>query len=204
MYFCNAKPENMDFKQEYTKRLNECWQLIVEPRKFWTSRKEAVVDFDVLKSFYLPLVILVGVAVFFGELINSAEFLFSYAIFKSLREVAVYILQFYGAVYVTNKLISGFKGERNKELVTQIVAYSFFPFLVASFITGLAPGLYVLSIVGLYGIFLFAMGVQYCIVLPGEYKARYIIITILVNFLIFALLNLFSWKLLQFFYAYGA
>lgn len=204
MYFCNAKPEIMDFKQEYTRLLNESWQLIVEPKKFWISKKEKTEDFNVFKGYYIPFVVLVGIAIFLGELISSSEFLFSYAFVKSLREVAVYILQFYGAVYVTNELISGFKGQKNKEMVKQIVAYSLFPFIVASIITGLLPGLYVLSIVGLYGIFLFALGIQQCIELPEEYKVRYILITILVNFLIFALLNLVSWKLLQFFYAYGA
>ena len=193
----------MDFKQEYTRVLNESWQLVIEPKKFWISKKEAADEFNGLRSFYLPLVVLAGVAIFLGELLTSAEFLFSYAVIKSLREVVVYMLQFYGAVYVTNELISGFKGQKNKELVKQIVAYSLSPFIIASIITGLVPGLYVLGIIGFYGIFLFALGVQVCIKLPEEYRVRYLLITILVNFLIFALLNLVSWKLLQFFYVYG-
>ena len=194
----------MDFKQEYTRLLNESRQLILEPKKFWLTKKLHAEDTDVLKRFYLPLVGLVGLAIFLGELITSSELLLSYALFKSLREVLVYVLQFYGAVYVTNELISGFKGEKNKALVKLIVAYSMFPFLLASFITGLFPGLYVLSVIGFYGVFLFIMGVREYITVPEDYLPRYIIITILVNFLIFALLNLISWKLLQFFYAYGA
>ncbi len=204
MYFCNAKPIIMDYKQVYSSLFTESWQLIVEPTKFWEAKKEVKTEANVFTSFYLPLILLVGVAVFIGELISGSQILFSYAFFKSLREMLVYILQFYGAVYVTNELISGFKGEKDKEMVRLIVAYSLLPFIVASIITGLFPGLYVLSVIGLYGIYLFALGIHNCIILPEEYRVRYILLTILVNFLIFALLNLISWKVLQFFYAYGA
>ena len=204
MYFCNAKPENMDFKQEYKRLLNESWQLIIEPRKFWDLKKEHAASIDVMKNFYLPFVVLVGIASFLGKLLTSSEFLFSTVLLECLREMLVYILLYYGAVYVSNELISGFKGEKNKELIKLIVAYSLFPFLLASMVTGLFPGLYALSVVGLYGIFLFIVGIGKCITLPEDYRPRYILITILVIFLIFVLLNLITGKLLQFFYLYGS
>ncbi|MGQ8335825.1 Yip1 family protein [Sunxiuqinia sp. A32] len=194
----------MDIKQEYIRLLNDSWQLTIEPRQFWESRKSGEGDVNVLYRFFLPIVFLVGIAIFLGELITSPEFLLSYAISKSFREIAVYLLQFFAASYLTNELLTSFGGSKNMSLVKPVIAYSLFPFLLVSAVTGLFPALYVLEILGLYGVVLFVLGVQVCFEIPEGNRTRYILITILVNFFTFALINVISWKLFQAFFAYGA
>lgn len=194
----------MDFKERYRHLFQTCTSVLIEPNKFWRERKGDAENCSVFTSYYLPLVILVGVGVFLGELISSSEFLFSYALAKSVREVLSYILQYYAAVYVLNELLTNFGGQKNKLAVSRLVAYSFLPFLIVSFVTGLFPGLYVISVLGLYGVFLFVQGVKGSLSLSPGNQNRYILIGLLLVFLIFILLNVFSWKLLQAFYGYGA
>lgn len=204
MYFCDAKPEIMDFKGRYRLLLQTSANVLKEPNKFWRGEKEEVKPEVVFSDYYLPLVLLVGLAVFVGELIKGNEVLFSYAVAKSVREVISYVLQFYLSVYLLNELLTGVGGVKNKLLVTRLVAYSFLPFLLVSFLTGLFPGLYILSALGLYGIFLFVQGVKVSLNLVPENQNRYTMLALLLIFLIFILLNVFSWKLLQAFYGYGA
>ncbi len=204
MYFCDAKPEIMDFKERYRQLFQTCLSVLVEPTKFWQEEKEEIKAEAIFKDYFLPLVLLVGLAVFIGELIKGSEILFSYAVAKSVREVVSYILQYFLSVYLLNELLTSVGAVKNKLVVSRLVGYSFLPFLIVSFITGLFPGLYVLSVLGLYGIFLFVQGVKGSLNLLPENQNRYTMLGLLLIFLIFILLNVFSWKLLQAFYGYGA
>ncbi len=204
MYFCDAKPEIMDFKGRYRLLFQTSVNVLKEPNKFWRGEKEEVKPEVVFSDYYLPLVLLVGLAVFVGELIKGSEVLFSYAVAKSVREIISYVLQFYLSVYLLNELLTSVGGVKNKLLVTRLVAYSFLPFLIVSFLTGLFPGLYIINLLGLYGIFLFVQGVKGSLNIVPENQNRYTMLALLLIFLIFILLNVFSWKLLQAFYGYGA
>lgn len=194
----------MDFKERYRQLFYTCRHVLTEPKKVWKDEAVGLSPQALLKNFYLPLVVLVGLGVFLGQLIFSSQFLLSYALAKSLREVVSYLLQYFMAVYLLNELLTGFGGEKNKEAVNRLVAYSFLPFLLMSFVVGLFPGLYALGVLGLYGIYLFVQGVKESLVLPLENQNRYTMVGLLLIFLIFLLLNVFSWKLLQAFYGYGA
>jgi len=187
----------MDIKQEYSRLLNDSWQLVIEPKKFWQNRVHMAADSNVLVRFFLPLVLIVGVATFLGELLTGSEFLFSLAFARSMRQVVVYMLQFFAASYLTNELLPNFGGEKNLSMVKSVIAYSLFPFLLVSAVTGLFPALYVLGILNLYGVVLFVLGVQICLVLPMETKTRYIVISVVVNLITLALIDLICWKILQ-------
>ena len=194
----------MDFKERYHELFHTCLNVLVQPIQFWQGEKEEVKAETIFTNFYLPLVLLVGLGVFLGELITSSEFLFSYAVFKSLREMLSYIAEYFLSVYLLNELMTSSGGVKKKLAISRLVAYSFLPFLLVSFVTGLFPGLYVVNVFGLYGIFLFVQGVKGSLNLAPENQNRYIMISLLLIFLIFILLNVFSWKLLQAFYGYGA
>ena len=204
MYFCNAKPDNMDFKERYQQLFQTSIRVLIEPVGFWKEKKEEEEVKEIFKGYFLPLVILVGVAIFLGELITSSEFLMSYAVAKSLREVISYILQYFLTVYVLNELLTSFGGTKNKLAVSRLMAYSFLPFIIVSIVTGLFPALYVLNVLSLYGIVLFFLGIKGSLELPVENQNRYAMIAFILVFLIFILLDVFSWKLLQAFYGYGA
>ncbi|HKJ42039.1 MAG TPA: Yip1 family protein [Sunxiuqinia sp.] len=194
----------MDFKERYQSLFQTSARLLVEPGQFWRETQKEKSTTEVFRDFFLPLAILAGVAIFLGELITSAEFLFSYAIFRSLREIFSFILQYFLSVYVLNELLTSFGGVKNRLAISRLVAYSLLPMLVVSFITGLFPALYILEVLSLYGIFLFYKGVKGSLEIPEANKKWYAAIAFLLVFLIFMILNVTSWKLLQAFYGYGA
>jgi hypothetical protein len=175
-----------------------------EPKKFWKKKLAEGFESSVISSFFLPLVILVGLAVMLGEICWNNELLWSYALLKGLRESVSYLLQFYVAAFVLFRLLQNFKGTENPQSIRNVLAYSLLPFLLASVITGLFPGLYILGIIGLYGFYLFVTGAQTCLEIPKDHQARFIILAILLIVLIFGTINVISWKLFQAFFPYGA
>ncbi len=194
----------MDFKHYYHVLFQECKELLLEPKKFWSRQTCGIDQGKVVPFLFAPLVILTGLAVFLGEIINSSEVLFSYAIMKAMREIVSYFLQFYIAIPVLTALLKNFGGTQEKETIRFVLVCSMVPFIMASFITGLFPGLYVLSILGLYGFYLFVTGTQSCFKLPAENLWRYTILAILMIILIFGIVNIISWKLLLAIFPYGA
>ena len=204
MYFCNAKVQNMDIKQRYSLLFKESKQLIFEPKKFWNEKKETTFEGNITVSYYMPLVILVGIGVFLGEIIWESELLISYAFIKAIREIASYLLQFFIVIPILQILIKNYGGTSNKNAISHVLAYSLFPFLFASFITGLFPGLYILSIIGLYGFYLFILGTKACLEIAEEYRSKHIALSILLIILIFGMINIVSWKILLALFPYGA
>jgi hypothetical protein len=204
MYFYNVKPAIMNIKQLHTFLFHEIKSLILEPKKFWTGKQSQECKEHVVSRIFIPLVLWVGLAIFVGEVIHSFEILWSYAFFRAVREMISYSLQFLIAVPVLSILLKNFGGTSDRKIVRLVLGYTLVPFLLASFITGLFPGLYIVSIAGLYGFYLFAIGALTLFEIPVENQSRYVILAILLIILIFGLVNILCWKLFQAFFPYGA
>lgn len=191
----------MDFIARYKELFQTSIRLLADPSKFWKEQREGEIVLEgAFKNFFLPLVVLVGVAVFVGEFISNSEFLLSYAVAKSIREMVSYVFIFFLSAYLLNELLKTFGGKKDKLAIARLMAYSLLPFLMASFVTGLFPALYMLNIVSLYGFFLFFWGVKECLDLPAENKTRYAMVGILLIIFVVFLMDVFSWKLLGVFY----
>jgi len=194
----------MDFKAQFSWLFQESWALLGEPKKFWKTKLAEGFSQSVFGTFFIPLIILAGVAILLGEIFWNEELLWSYAIFKSLREILSYLLQYLITALVMIRLLENYKGTPNSKTVYNVLAYSLLPFIIASIVTGLFPGLYVLGIVGLYGFYLLVLGIQTCLEIPKENQSRFIILSILLIVLIFGTVNVISWKILQSIFPYGA
>jgi len=204
MYFCNVKPAIMDFKQRYISLFLDIKYLILEPKKFWHHRKPDTLPANAVTQVFLPLVVPVGLAVFLGEVINRPEILWSFAVFKGIREMVSYSLQLLVAVPVLAVLLKNFGGTPNRKTVTVVLVYTLVPFLLVSLITGIFHALYIVSIAGLYGFYLFALGALDILEIPTENQSRYVILAILLMILIFGLVNILCWRLFHAFFPYGA
>lgn len=194
----------MDIKQRYVSLFHELRQLILEPKKFWTEKQGLKDQDQVVSGVFLPLLLMVGLAVFIGEVIRDFEVLWSYAFFRAIREIISYSLQFIIVMPVLSALLRTYGGVADRRSVRLVIGYTFVPFLLASFITGLFPALYIISIAGLYGFYLFAIGALIMLEIPVENQSRYVILAILLIILIFGLVNIACWKLFQLFFPYGA
>ncbi len=170
---------------------------VLNPKEFWKAQKESTeTQSSRVYGFFIPLLIVVAAAVFLGEFFKSSHFYMGYAVWKAVREVVLFILQYLVAVFFTNELIKTFKGKKDIVAVRKLVLFSMTPFLLVSILTGLFQFLYVLDILGIYGFYIFWLGANELLELPKEKKDSYIIITILVNFFMFSFLSILLSKLL--------
>lgn len=173
-------------------------ELIFEPPAFWEKQKQGKnLDRQSFIGYFLPLLVLVFLAVFTSELIRGSRFYLTFPLMKAGREVMLFLFQYIISVFFTNELIRTFGGKKNIFIARKLVVYSLTPFLLVSFITGMFPFLYVIDVFGLYGFYLFWTGAKALLEFPERKQTSYILVTILVNFFVFSFLSIFLSKLLS-------
>lgn len=171
--------------------------VILNPKDFWESQKESGESHrKMLLEHFLPLLLVVAIAVFLGEFFRSSHFYMGYAVLKAVREIVFFVLQIFLAVFFTNELLKTFGGKKDIQLSRKLILFSMTPFLLVSIVTGLFQFLYIVDILGVYSFYLFWVGAKELVVLPEQKKGSYILITIVINFFIFSFLSIFLSKLL--------
>lgn len=171
--------------------------LIVNPKSFWNAQELAGENRrELLTGFYYPLLILVAFAVFIGEFFSSPHFYVGYAMAKFVREILLYTLIYFASYFFSLELIKPFGGKKNAAVVQKLVVYSLTPFLLVSLISGLFPFLYVLDVLGLYGFYIFWVGVQENLKFPERKESSYILVAIAGNFILYSFISIFLYKLL--------
>jgi len=181
----------------FSKISGQIKELILNPKKFWMVKKlQKESKMELLVGYFLPILLVVAVVVFLGEFFRSTHFYMGYAVLKGARELILFTLEYYLAVFFTTELMKTFGIEKNITIARRLVVYSFTPLLLVSMVTGLFPFLYVLDILGLYSFYVFWVGVQELLVFPEQKQNSYATITIVVNFFVFSFLSIFLSKLL--------
>ncbi|MBT3383824.1 MAG: hypothetical protein HN778_00155 [Prolixibacteraceae bacterium] len=181
----------------FSKIINQIKEIIINPKGFWREQKnKQESQFELLSGFLFPVLLIIAIVVFVGEFLWSADFYFAYAILKSVREIVLFALQYFIAVYLTNVLIETFGGIKNIAVSRKLVVFSLTPFLLVSVITGLFPYLYVIDILGIYGFYIFWIGAKELLAFPEEKQNRFILFAILVNFFVFGFLSIVLSRLL--------
>lgn len=188
-------------KISYSNIINIIKELLLNPKSFWISKKE---DLDsqskLLVQFFVPLLLIVVVAVFLGEFFRSTHFYVGFALLKSARVIVLFLLQYFLATFFTTELMKTFGGTKNIEVARNLVIYSLTPFLLVSAVTGLMPFLYVMDILGFYCFYIFWIGAKEILVFPDTKQSSYILLTIVVNFFVFSFLSITLSKLLTAYY----
>lgn len=183
-----------DFAKKLFTRVTE---VTFYPKRFWVSQKGNNETCATLwMVYFIPLMVLVAISVFLGEFFRNSNFYTGFALLKAMREILLFVLQFFIAAFFTNELIKTFDGEKNSVLSKKLVLFSLTPFLLVSMVTGLFPFLYVADILGLYGFYIFWLGASELLDIPEQKKGSYILITIVVNFFVFSFFSIFLSKLL--------
>ena len=190
----------MDYRKYIRDLYEKCKNLILKPESFFLENGGSE-DGRFFSSLLVPLIVLTGVGVFIGELLFGSEFLFSYALMKTLRIVVYYFLVYYLEIWALGGLLKSHEGTREKNPLSIVVTCSMVPPVLVSFIRGLFPGLYVFGVLGLYGFYLFFVGAKTCLKIPEKNQFRYILLSFLLILLITGVIYSFSWKLLKFYEA---
>lgn len=190
----------MQLKQVFERIAGFTLHMATEPNKFWDDVIENKTTIRVFSQIYFPFIILAALASVIGDILSSSEILWSYSISKGIREAIVYLIYFYLAGFVMNKLVGAFGGIENKVSCQLAVGFSSVPFFIVAIITGLFPFLYAINLLGLYGFFIIYIGIPKLFNVPENRIKVFSVAVILSNFLIFAILSLLFWKLLESFY----
>lgn len=184
-------------KINFNQLFNTIKKVIVEPRIFWEEQKVGKeVNKHLFTVYFLPLLIVVFLAVFTSELLRGYRFYLDFPLLKAGREVILFLLQYLFSVLLTNELIKAFGGKKNFFIARKLVVFSLTPFLLVAIVTGLFPFLYVLDVLSLYGFYVFWTGVNALLVFPERKRTSYILVTIMANFFVFSFLSIFLSKLL--------
>lgn len=162
--------------------------IILKPASIWEEISvEQVSESDLIKNYLGYMVAVPTVAGFLGSLFSGKNF------FGSLLWAGVfYVLAIAGAVAIArilNFLATSFKAEANYENYFKLVVYSLTPIFIAN-IFFIIPPLYGLSIVGIYGFYLFWTGFFKIINCPENEKFNFLIVSLIVFVLILILIYL--------------
>lgn len=188
MYFCR-KVHAMEFSVKNV--TGTIKSVVLTPVDFWENQKETKLSQkDLLLKFFLPVLFIIALAVFTGELIKSNNLYIDFAALKAMREILLFLLQYFIAVFLTSELMKTFGAKKNTKLAQILVVYSLVPILLVSFVSGLFQFLYVIDVLGMYSFYIFWIGANHLLDFPDNKKARYIIITLLVNFFVFSFLSI--------------
>lgn len=183
------------------KIISKVEHVILQPKEFWAAQKnKRTTQAKLLAGYMFPLLLMAAVAVFLGEFFRSSHFYMGFAVLKALREILLFVIQYFLAVFLTNEMIKTFGGEKNLAAVQKLVVYSMTPFLLVSAVTGLFQFLYVLDVLGIYSFYIFWFGAKELLVLPEQKQSSYIILAIVVNFFSFNILSILLSKLLTLYF----
>lgn len=176
-------------------------ELVLNTKDFWRKKKEETGNSSSLfVSYFVPLLVVVAVAVFVGEFFKRSDFFIEYPLFKAARETMLFVLQYYIGVFFTKELMKTFGAPKDADVAKLLVVYSMTPLLLVSIVTGLFQGLYPLDILGVASFYLFWVGAKELLSFPDHKENSYILLVILANFFTFSILSVILSQLLKAYY----
>ncbi|MDZ7771902.1 MAG: Yip1 family protein [Balneolaceae bacterium] len=167
--------------------------ILLNPKSTWPEiKQESRTNKNLIIFYALPLSILAGLASLVNFL-SSAGMGFGYGLQMVVLQIAWPLITIVIASFVINTLAENFNSTKDLNSAFKLVTYSYTPSLLAAIITNLSWTLGWVGIVGLYGIYLFWIGLPVLMETPEEKRGGYVlaaaVIIIVVNLVIGALLG---------------
>ncbi len=170
--------------------------IILSPKSEWNIIQfEAKPPKLLLTQYVIPLAALAGIAAFLGlwlfgvktgfSKVGGFNWGLSTGIGVFVQDVASVIL----SAYVIDALAPYFNSEKNLEKSMQLVGYSYTPALVGGLLYIIPPLSFIGSLFGLYGIYLWYVGLSPMKGTPEDKKVVYLIISIVVLIIISAIVG---------------
>lgn len=167
--------------------------ILLNPKTEWNViKEEEKSNKELLLYFALPLAVLGGIATLIQYLGYAGGF--GYGLRMVIVQIALPLVAIVIAAYVINELAEKFESEKDLNNAFKLVTYSYTPALVAAVIANLSFALSWVGLFGLYGIYLFWIGLPKLMNTPEEKKGTYVIaaalIIIVINILIATIFSL--------------
>ena len=161
--------------------------ILVQPKAEWPKvAAETTEPKSVLLGYAVPLAAIGPVASLIGSLAFGYDVLFTtvrpsvgFAVTTAVTSFVLSLVSLFVIAFVANALSPKFGGKNDWPAAFRLVAYSMTAAWLAG-IFGLVPALAVLSLVGLYSIYLFYAGATPVLGIPGDKAATYTAVTVLV------------------------
>jgi hypothetical protein len=171
------------------KLIDRIKNILLSPKPTWEEIKSEDTDQKtIVRDYLLYLVAVPVVASFIGKVIVGLPVIgYRVPFFSALVwAIVMYVLYFVGiyiAALVVSALAPSFGGVKDDLAAFKIVAYSYTAPLVAG-IFGLIPALSPLAILGLYGIYLFYVGLPLLMECPQEKALAYTVVSVIIMIII--------------------
>jgi hypothetical protein len=176
----------MDFRFLY----HRTKYFIINPGKAWevVHREERPMKF-VRGSFFMPLIILVSVCSFLGSMFFINTTLKPmYSVLVAVNTFLFLYLGVYASAFIVREIMRALDLGHDLLIAFKLVAYSMAPIFLSLTISRLFESLLFINVLGLYGLYIFWIGMETMINPPDHKKLPMLIATVFSMLFIFLLL----------------
>jgi hypothetical protein len=185
----------MDFRFLY----HRTKYFIINPGKAWevVHREERPMMF-VRDSFFLPLILLVTISAFLGSMFFINTTLKPmYSVLAAVNTFLFLYLGVYGSAFVVREIMRAMDLGHDFLVAFKLVAYSMAPIFLSLTVSRLFESLLFINVLGLYGLYIFWIGMEAMVNPPDHKKLPMIIASVVSMLIIFFLLQVILSKLTQ-------
>ena len=126
-----------------------------------------------------------------------------WGLYTAIKLFVTAMLSFLIAAYVIDKLAPSFGSEKNINKSAQLVAYAYTPYLIGVFLNVLPMLAIAGSLFGLYGIYLWYLGLGPMKKTPEDKKVIYLVISIVMLIIVLVTVGLIMGKVLGSIFGFG-
>ncbi|MCU0459193.1 MAG: YIP1 family protein [Bacteroidales bacterium] len=176
----------MDFRFLY----HRTKYFIINPGKAWdvVHRENRPMQF-VRGSFFLPLIILVTISAFLGSMFFINTTLKPmYSVLAAVNTFLFLYLGVYASAFAVREIMRAMDLGHDFLVAFKLVAYSMAPIFLSLTISRLFESLLFINVLGLYGLYIFWIGMEVMVNPPDHKKLPMIIATVVSMLIIFFLL----------------
>lgn len=172
--------------------------IILKPLDTWTQIKREETTIPMLFSSYLVVIAVIpALAMIIGysiigmrvPMVGTVRMPIADSILAGVLSYVLSLVGIYIGGYVINYLAPNFESKPNLLNAMKLMVYASTPALLAGAFQ-VIPQLSILAMVGLYGVYLLYLGLPILMETPSDKTLSYIIASIVVSVVIFALVNL--------------
>lgn len=185
----------MDFRFLY----HRTKYFIINPGKAWdvVHRENRPMQF-VRGSFFLPLIILVTISAFLGSMFFINTTLKPmYSVLAAVNTFLFLYLGVYASAFAVREIMRAMDLGHDFLVAFKLVAYSMAPIFLSLTVSRLFESLLFINVLGLYGLYIFWIGMEVMVNPPDHKKLPMIIATVVSMLIIFFLLLIILSKLTE-------
>ncbi len=178
---------------DINKLINRAKNLIVSPAAEWeiiSSENEN--QNNIIKDYAAPLIILAALTGIIGNFLAPRFFTpgMGYVITTAIFAIIIPLASIFISSYIIDALAPSFGTEKNIKGAFTLVIYASTPAYIASIVGNLHWTLSILSLFGLYSIYLFWVGISPIMKTPEDKKTGYVVVSFIILIAVYLLLGL--------------